>query len=81
MGLEREKPGRGRPRGMPTETVARVLEATRRAISALTLQGVAAAAGTSVSTVHRIWIRYGIDRHCTVDRIETAIRQVISEHR
>ena len=61
--LECEKPGRGRKRGMSPQIVIAVLRAMQtppQNAPAWTARALAAAAGTSASTVCRIWKRYSI---------------------
>jgi transposase len=61
--LERERPGRGRRRGISPGIVHAVLRAMQTApqdAHAWTARSLAAAAGTSASTVCRIWKRFGV---------------------
>jgi len=78
--LATEAPGRGRPLGISVLTAVSVLEATRLLLKGTrSVRRVAAEAGTSASSVWRIWKRYGLGRDSTRDSIDAALRTVISE--
>jgi transposase len=71
--LEREKPGRGRKPGMSPQIVVavfRAMETPPRNAPTWTARGLAAAAGTSASTVCRIWKRYGVVARSPCGRFE-----------
>jgi transposase len=80
--LERDRPGRGRPRGMSAPTVLAVLR-TMRAQSddapRWTTRALSSASGASLASVWRIWKRYGLGPHSRRSEIERAIAQAISE--
>ena len=75
-----EAPGRGRRAGTPLAVTVAVLEATRRiARHQATVRHVATKAGTSPSTVWRIWRRHAVGPASSSDSIERVLRKVISE--
>jgi transposase len=80
--LEREAPGRGRPRGMSHKAVVAVLEAMAgREPTDLpwTVRRLAALANVSAATVSRVWKRYQLDSEASADSAKAALRQVILE--
>ena len=78
--LVSEAPGRGRRSGIPRVIVVAVLEATCKLASRrLTVRGVAVQAGTSASTVWRVWRRYALEPDSSRDSVEAILSQVISE--
>lgn len=80
--LERDAPGRGRPRGIAPERVRAVLRAMRELRGTpLTARRVAASAGSSATTVWRVRVRFGWNETPSNDEIDNAIAQLISETR
>jgi transposase len=78
--LLQEAHGRGRRVGSSAPTIAMVLEATRQlADRPRTVRQVASRAGTSPSTVWRIWRRGGLTSRSSTADVETAIAKVIAE--
>jgi transposase len=78
--LATEAPGRGRRSGTALAVTVAVLEATR-AIGRrqVTLRRLAAQAGTSPSTVWRVWRRYDLGPESSGESVERALRKAISE--
>ncbi|MCC7010508.1 MAG: helix-turn-helix domain-containing protein [Acidobacteria bacterium] len=77
--LLREAPGRGRRSGIAEALTRAVLEATRRlADGPRTVRQVAALAGTSPSTVWRIWRRAGLTSRSPAEAVEAALAKVIA---
>ena len=75
-----EAPGRGRRSGTSLSVTVAVLEATRRAARhQATVRHVAAKAGTSPSSVWRIWRRHAVGPDSSSDSIERVLGKVISE--
>jgi len=75
-----EAPGRGRRSGSSRAVTIAVLGATRSlAGHRLTVRRVAEQAGTSASTVWRLWRRYGLGPDASNDVVEAILRRVISE--
>ena len=80
--LERDRPGRGRPRGMSAPTVLAVLRAMHAHPDGgprWTTRALARASGASVASVWRIWKRYGVGPHSSRGEIVRALAQAISE--
>jgi transposase len=78
--LMSEAPGRGRRSGSSPAVTIAALEATRSLLGdRLTVRRVAAQAGTSASTVWRLWRRYGLGPNSSRDAVEAVLRRVISE--
>lgn len=79
--LNRDAHGRGRRPGMDRERVMRVLTARQRldCVANPTARSVAAAAGTSATTVWRVWKRFGLNAASSSADIARAIGQLISE--
>ena len=79
--LEKDAPGRGRRPGMDKRTVVAVLRAmsTPPAERVWTARTLAAAVGTSVSTVWRVWKRHHLTSSSAPDAIAHSLRKVISE--
>jgi transposase len=77
--LTTEKAGRGRPSGISASIAVSVLEAMRVLETDMrSMRRVAARAGTSASSVCRIWKRYGLGRASARDAIDDALRKIIS---
>jgi transposase len=78
--LMSEAPGRGRRLGSLRAITVAVLEATRTlAGHRLTVRRVAVQAGTSASTVWRLWRRYGLGPDSSSDTVKAILTRVISE--
>ena len=74
-----DAPGRGRRPGTSLAVTIAVLEATRSiARHQVTVRHVAAQAGTSPSTVWRVWRRLGVGPDSSSDAIKRVLRNVIS---
>jgi transposase len=81
-GLMREAAGRGRPRGMSRTAVLAVLRAMLsppQRSSPWSARSLASAAGTSPTTVWRVWQRLHLDARASAAAVHRAIEQVISE--
>jgi transposase-like protein len=77
--LMSDAPRRGRRPGSRIP-VAAVLEATRQlAGESRTVRQVAKLAGTSPSSVCRVWRRFDLGSDCSIASIEAAIRKLLSE--
>jgi len=75
-----ELPGRGRRSGTTHAVTVAVLEATRTLAShRLTVRLVALQAGTSPSTVWRLWRRYALGPESSSDAVGAVLTRVISE--
>ena len=78
--LESDAPGRGRPAGMARERVLAVLRAMRDvSVPARSTRRIAAGAGTSASSVWRVWKRHGLSGTSSAQEIESVLDQLISE--
>jgi transposase len=78
--LATEAPGRGRRPGTALAVTVAVLEATRAiGTRRVTVRRVAAQAGTSPSTVWRVWRRYALGPESSSDSVERALRKAIPE--
>jgi transposase len=80
--LEREAPGRGRRPGMARAAVVRVLRVMSRGPGPAprwTARTLGTAAGTSPSTVWRVWQRHGLGPAAAGREVARALQQVISE--
>jgi transposase len=78
--LEKDAPGRGRRPGMDKRTVVAVLRAmsTPPAGRVWTARTLAAAVGTSVSTVWRVWKRFHVAPSSSQERLMATLRQAVS---
>ena len=81
--LQRDAPGRGRRPGMSYAGVRAVLEAMRETpeSGAWTPRTLAARAGTSASTVWRVWRRYHVGPASSPHQIANALAKAITEKR
>ena len=80
--LTRDAPGRGRPPGGSRALASAVLQATRaQAGHRVTVREIAGLAHTSASTVWRVWRRYGLGPDASIDSVDAARAQLISETR
>ena len=80
--LTSDAPRRGRPAGISLAAAAAVIDATRHLTARRrTVRGVACQAGTSPTTVWRVWRRFGLGPDSSSVDADAAMRKLLSETR